>query len=112
MLGITRYLCRRHKEASQQLTSSERCFEQLCRAADPQTAQHWKHEIEHAEAMRLAQPKVMDIYGAKESDANANLGPSASAPSQEGLAIEVWLEFGLVIEEKQCVFNCNFAFLC
>ena len=51
MLGITRYLCRRHKEASQQLTSSERCFEQLCRAADPQTVQHWKHEIEHAEAM-------------------------------------------------------------
>jgi hypothetical protein len=118
MLGMIRYLCRRHKEASETLASSERYFEQLSHAAEPENVHHWKCEIEHAEATRLARPNVMDIYGAKVINANADPGTSASASSGQSAsatlgqsAVEVWLEFGLVIEEKQFVLTFDIASL-
>ena len=108
MLGMVRNLCWHHKEASETLASSEQYFEKLSHAADPKIAQHWKCVIEHAEAMRLTCPEVMDIYGAKLVNDNAGTVTLASALlGQLALAIsgqsarEVWLEFELVIEEKK-----------
>lgn len=103
LLGITKSLCRRHKEASESLVYSEQYFEQLSQAADPQAVQHWTHQIEAAEAARLATPKVMDIYGAKVRNSATSPEESASASNRAQSAIEIWLEFALMIEEKQYV---------
>lgn len=103
MLGITRYLCQRHKEASQTLTQSQQYFEELCRSADQQTVQQWKDQIEHAELIRLTRPSAMNIYGPSLDGADVPAEQSASASSQGRSAIEVWLEFALVIEENQYV---------
>jgi len=103
LLGITKSLCRRHKEASESLVYSEQYFEQLSQAADPQSVQHWTHQIEAAEAARLATPKVMDIYGAKVRNSATSPEESASASNRAQSAIEIWLEFTLMIEEKQYV---------
>ena len=103
LLGITKSLCRRHKEASESLVYSEQYFEQLSQAADPQAVQHWTHQIEAAEAARLATPKVMDIYGAKVRNSATSPEESASVSNRAQSAIEIWLEFALMIEEKQYV---------
>lgn len=103
MLGITKSLCRRHKEASETLQHSEQYFEQLSQTADRQAVQHWTQQIEHAEDVRLTTPRVMDIYGAKVKNADLSGEESASASSQAQSAVEIWLEFALMIEEKQCV---------
>ena len=62
MLGMVRNLCRWHKEAAETLASSERYFQQLSCAANPAIVHYWQCDIEHAEAMRLTQLKVMDTY--------------------------------------------------
>ena len=73
MLGMVRNLCRWHKEAAETLASSECYFQQLSHAADPAIVHHWQCDIEHAEAMRLTQPEVMDIYNsAQVVNFNAN----------------------------------------
>ena len=63
MLEMVRNLCRQHKKASETLASSKCYFEQLSHAANPAIVHCWECDIEHAEAMRLTWPQVMDIYG-------------------------------------------------
>lgn len=102
MLGMTRSLCHRHGEASETLRDAEQYFDELSKAAGRQDVQNWTRQIEQAEKMRLANPKVMDLYGARGADENAE-SATASAPSRARSASEIWLEFALMIEEKQYV---------
>jgi len=102
MLGMTKSLCRRHKEASETLLHAEQYFDELSQAADRQAVQNWTRQIERAERMRLAKPNVMDLYGARAADENADSAMS-SAPSRARSPSEIWLEFALMIEEKQYV---------
>jgi hypothetical protein len=102
MLGMTKSLCRRHKEASETLLHAEQYFNELSQAADMQAVQHWTQQIERAERTRLANPSVMDIYGARGADENADTA-IPSAPSRNRSASDIWLEFALMIEEKQYV---------
>ena len=54
--------------------------------------------------MRLSNPKVMDLYGARGANENAESAMvSVSVPSWAQSASEIWLEFALMIEEKQYV---------
>ena len=127
MLGMVRNICRQHKEAAETLASSECYFQQLSCAADLAIVHHWQCDIEHAEAIRLTLPKVMDIYSAQVVNFNADsstlvtasLGPLGLATSGHlayvpsgQLAIKVWLEIELVIEEKQFVCTVITASLC
>ena len=102
MLRMTRSLCHHHEEASEILHDAEQYFDELSKAAGPQDVQNWTRQIEQAEMMRLANPKVMDLYGARGADENAE-STMASAPSRVRSASEIWLEFALMIEEKQYV---------
>ena len=102
MLGMTKSLCRRHEEASETLRDAEQYFDELSEAADLQDVQNWTRQIERAERMRLSNPKVMDLYGARVANENAD-SATAPAPSQTRSASEIWLEFALMIEEKQYV---------
>jgi len=112
MLGITKYLCRRHKEASATLQSSEQYLEELSQTAGPDAVRKWKRQIVAAEASRLTKPKVMDIYRARVMGVSAEAGTSvpSSAPSNRtGSDVEVWLEFALMCEEKQYVPHCYYS---
>ncbi|KAF8965105.1 hypothetical protein BDZ97DRAFT_1659385, partial [Flammula alnicola] len=99
MLRITKVLCRRHIEASENLANLQQYFTELSEAAGPQAVERWKTDIEDAEARRLTDPKAMDIYAARVADGTDD--QSASAANRPRSAIEIWLEFALMIEEKQ-----------
>ncbi|KAF8961009.1 hypothetical protein BDZ97DRAFT_1665083 [Flammula alnicola] len=99
MLRITKVLCRRHIEASENLANLQQYFTELSEAAGPQAVECWKTDIEDAEARRLTDPKAMDIYAAQVADGTDD--QSASAANRPRSAIEIWLEFALMIEEKQ-----------
>ncbi|KAF8952217.1 hypothetical protein BDZ97DRAFT_2066652 [Flammula alnicola] len=99
MLRITKVLCRRHIEASENLANLQQYFTELSEAAGPQAVERWKTDIEDAEARRLTDPKAMDIYAAQVADRTDD--QSASAVNRPRSAIEIWLEFALMIEEKQ-----------
>jgi hypothetical protein len=108
MLGITKWLCRRHLEASESLSQAEKYFDQLAQTADPRVVHHWSIGIESAEARRLKEPKAMDIYGAEvagTASASSIARESASSSGRSNSAIHEWLEFALMIEEKQYVPN-------
>ena len=99
-----KFLCRRHKEAAENLESAEHYLDELTQVADPLAIQAWTQEIEHAEANRLVDPAVMDIYGARatpsmtvpeESPAPSDHHPLRKSPKQ------LWLEMALIIEERQ-----------
>jgi len=101
LLGMTNFLSRRHKEAAENLEEADKYLDQLTRAADPLAIQAWTQEIEHAEATRLVDPAVMDIYGARAMPGTA-APVDAPAPSTEGKsATQLWLELALVVEERQ-----------
>ena len=104
LLGMMKFLCRRHKEAAENLESAEHYLDELTQVADPLAIQAWTQEIEHAEANRLVDPAVMDIYGARatpsmtvpeESPAPSDHHPLRKSPKQ------LWLEMALIIEERQ-----------
>jgi len=101
LLGMTKFLSRRHKDAAENLEEAEKYLDQLTRAADPLAIQAWTQEIEDAEATRLVDPAVMDIYGARAMP--GTVAPAeALAPSAEGKsAMQLWLELALVVEERQ-----------
>ena len=99
-----KFLCCRHKEAAENLESAEHYLDELTQVADPLAIQAWTQEIEHAEANRLVDPAVMDIYGAhatpgtmapEESPAPSDQHPPQKSPKQ------LWLEMALIIEERQ-----------
>ena len=78
-------------------------FRTVFQAANPQAVQHWTHQIKAVEAARLTTPKVMDIYGAKVRNSATSPEESASVSNRAQSAIEIWLDFALMIEEKQYV---------
>jgi hypothetical protein len=104
LLGMMKFLCRRHKEAAENLEDAERYLDELTRVADPLAIQAWTEDIEHAEANRLVDPAVMDIYAARTLPGSA-APDNLPAPTDQLLvrksAKQSWLEMALMIEERQ-----------
>lgn len=103
LLGMAKFLIRRHKENQENLEASEKYFDQLTQAADTPAVQHWLEEIQTAEATRLENPAVMDIYGSRGGAGNSSIAePSAPGDdSAPATASELWLQMALMIEERQ-----------
>lgn len=98
-LGIVRYLCRRHLQSITMVDESERNWAGLTATAGTQEVAQWTAAITAAEANRLDNVKVMDLY-------RANIGKPTAVTASHGTgrpqsAIERWLEFAMVVEEKQ-----------
>ena len=68
LLGMAKYLCQHHKEASNTLLQTEQYFNELSQAARMEAVKCWMHEIEQAEKICLKHPDVMDIYGSWNAD--------------------------------------------
>ena len=104
LLGMMKFLCRRHKEAAENLESAKHYLDELTQVTDPLAIQAWTQEIEHAEANRLVDPAVMDIYGARAAPSMTVPEDSPAPSDQEPLQKspkQLWLEMALIIEERQ-----------
>ncbi|PPQ80263.1 hypothetical protein CVT25_003702 [Psilocybe cyanescens] len=104
-LGIWKYLSKQFVEADLHRERFHSCFLKVSAAAGPDTVDMWTRQIENAEAERLDNPKVMDVYAAKRL-AEIGDGRDISAETQSVLVrprsvVESWLEFALLVEEKQ-----------
>jgi hypothetical protein len=105
LLSITKSLCRRHREASDTVRNAEQHVHELSLAAGMQAVSQWTSTIERAERTRLANLAVMDVYGSQgPEDSAEDTTLSHPAPMRPRLAGEIWLDFALLIEEKQSVF--------
>ena len=101
---MMKFLSRCHKEAAENLESAEHYLDELTQVADPLAIQAWTQEIEHAEANRLVDSAVMDIYGARAAPSmmapDDSPAPSDQQPPQKSPK-QLWLEMALIIEERQ-----------
>ena len=105
MVGMTKFLCRQHKNATLNLEESAQYLVELTNDADDLAIQQWTQEIESAEQTRLLNPADMDIYGARvgHTTGEPTDPSSASAAAAPKSATELWLELALLIDEKQWV---------
>lgn len=111
LLGMTQSLETRYMDATTIVEQADSYYLELSRSVDLETLQLWHDEIKGAEAMRLGDVKVMDIYGARLPDrltvdptaTSAPAGSSASAPASATnlTPIEQWIEYALLVEEMQ-----------
>ena len=101
---MTKFLCCHHKEATENLEEAEKYLDQLTRVTDLLAIQAWIQEIEHAEATRLVDPAVMDIYGTCTMPGTAapadSMAPTPVHSPRKSLT-KVWLEMALMVEERQ-----------
>ncbi len=98
-LGIVRYLCRRHLQAVTMVADKNQKWAELTATAGRASVSEWDKAITAAEAQRLDNVKVMDLY-------RANIGqpgavPETRTPARPQSAKDRWLEFAMVVEEKQ-----------
>ena len=98
-LGIVRYLCHRYLQAVTMVADKEQKWAELTATAGARAVNEWNTAITAAEMQRLDNVKIMDLY-------RANIGPAAAitesrVPARPQLAKERWLEFAMVVEEKQ-----------
>ena len=99
-----KFLCRHHKEAAKNLESAKHYLDELTQVANPLAIQAWTQEIEHAEANRLVDPAIMDIYGARAAPGMTAPDNSPAPSDQQPLRKspkQLWLEMALIIEERQ-----------
>ncbi|KAM6490262.1 hypothetical protein JOM56_014239, partial [Amanita muscaria] len=105
LLGMSIALCSRHRHASTMMTQTTKYYSELAATAGPVAINAWESEIQGAEAMRLADAMVMDIYAARSGDlhsAGKDLasGTGSGTGTAGSLTIQQWLEFALLVEEK------------
>jgi hypothetical protein len=105
MVGMTKFLCRQHKNATLNLDEAGEYLAELTNDADDLALQQWTQEIESAEQTRLVNAADMDIYGARVGHTTREPTDSSSADADAApkSATELWLELALLIEEKQWV---------
>ena len=110
MIGMTKFLCRQHKNATLNLEEADKYLAELTNDADDLAIQQWTKEIESAERTRLVNAADMDIYGARVGHTirEPTDPSSATGDAVPKSATETWLELALLIEEKQWViiFHC------
>ena len=103
MIGMTKFLCRQHKNATLNLEEADEYLAELTNNANDLAIQQWTKEIESAEWTRLVNAADMDIYGAR---VGHMIREPMALSSETGDAVpksatETWLELALLIEEKQ-----------
>ncbi|KAH9478281.1 hypothetical protein JR316_0008734 [Psilocybe cubensis] len=100
-LGITKYLCRRHLESVKARETYRISFSNLTKAADPDALKLWTKQIEDAEARRLEDATVMDIYAAKRPGRTSSTNQESDCSTESLTPIQSWIQFALLIEERQ-----------
>ncbi|KAG1843425.1 hypothetical protein C8R48DRAFT_559693, partial [Suillus tomentosus] len=109
MIRISKFLCRKFKEAVQGVQDSRHAFDRLSETAEDDTLVKWEAEATAAEDDRLHNPSSMDIYEVQLTKAPTRkqqelhlLNRQAQWPAGEihrGAA--TWLACGMTLEEAQ-----------
>ena len=98
-INIIHYLCKRQVEAMKTLLEAREYMDGLQETAGHEHVVQWWEEVLEAERTRLEDRKVMDIYKARVirgQNEDIDLPEEATLSAQEQ-----WMEFALVVEEKQ-----------
>ncbi|KAF8964535.1 hypothetical protein BDZ97DRAFT_1918967 [Flammula alnicola] len=98
-LAMTATLCSRSLDAKAMVAQTDKYYAELSATVDSQTMNTWENEVLGVEAMRLANVKAMDVYAARVPDRQQQILALAPAPSAS--PVQQWIEFSLMIEEKQ-----------
>ncbi|KAF9054761.1 hypothetical protein BJ165DRAFT_1566299, partial [Panaeolus papilionaceus] len=89
------------REAIKSMSEHSEIFDEInSRAKDLGYSQKWLADINHAEATRHENPKVMDIYGADPTIVNSNPVPR-EPPSSPNSPIHLYLDLAFRTEERQ-----------
>ncbi|KAG1887203.1 hypothetical protein F4604DRAFT_1917014 [Suillus subluteus] len=109
MIWMSKFLCRKFKEAVQGVRDSQHAFDRLSETADDDTLVKWEAEAAAAQDDRLENPSAMDIYEVKMTKALTRkqqelhlLTRHVRWPAGEihrGAA--TWLASGITLEEAQ-----------
>ncbi|KAG1718273.1 uncharacterized protein EDB91DRAFT_1090173 [Suillus paluster] len=109
MIRMSKFLCRKFKEAVQGVQDSRYAFDRLTETADDDTLAKWEAEAAAAQDDRLHNPGAMDIYEVQLTKAPTRkqqelhlLNRQAQWPAGEihrGAA--TWLASGITLEEAQ-----------
>jgi Kyakuja-Dileera-Zisupton transposase len=98
MLGMVKTLCKNHQKAIDMSQHAQEYYDNLTNQAGPIAVAKWKIDIEAAEASRLQNRPVMDIYAAK---LELPLVGESAPLDQAGATLERWMAFALLVEDKQ-----------
>ncbi|KAG1783199.1 hypothetical protein EV702DRAFT_948208, partial [Suillus placidus] len=94
MIRISKFLCRKFKEAVQGVQDSQYAFDRLSETADDDTLVKWEAEAAAAQDDRLDNPSAMDIY-------EVQLTKGLWQYSNHSLGAAMWLASGITLEEAQ-----------
>ncbi len=100
-LGIVNYLCKRRKEAMQTLLEAREYLDSLQEDAGHDNIVKWRAEIMAAENARADDLHVMDIYKARVPGGREE--EEAIHINRPMTNLEHWMDFALIVEEKQYV---------
>lgn len=100
-LGMRKGLCKRYTTAGEMVVEAQRYYIDLSASAGADAVAHWESAISTVEAERTTDLKKMDIYAAKTLPQGTDR--HAIADAQHRSPIEKWMDFALMVEEKQCV---------
>jgi hypothetical protein len=106
-LGMMASLCSKYHKALETSAKISQHHLELTATFGQHAAQKWEDAINTAEAQRINDITVMDIYGTEAAMTNADVPASAigvepvSAPSSALPAEEVWIDFAIFVEEMQ-----------
>ena len=91
-------LCSRHAHASIMAKEALVHFMGQSSSIPDEYRKHWEQEICQAESCRLQDRAAMDVLGVRQV-----MPPTDATNSQETMnePVELWVELGLTIEEKQ-----------
>jgi hypothetical protein len=98
MLSIVSTICKNHQKAIDMSENAREYYDKLTHQAGPLAVAKWSREIEQAEACRGNNLPAMDIYAAK---IERPIVRDAAPLDQPATALEKWMGFALVIEDKQ-----------
>jgi hypothetical protein len=100
MLGIVKTLCRNHQNSIDMLESACEYYDKLTIQAGPISVEKWDYDIKEAEKCRHDNLPAMDIYRAKLDQGEIQ----EPAPlDQATTALQRWMSFALIFEDKQYV---------
>lgn len=99
MINLRMALCRRHHQAAEMVAETTVYHDRLSADAGTFATARWTDEILNAEASRLNDIRAMDVYASRTLTGLAKVEKDAASGGQS--ALEVWLEFALLVEEKQ-----------
>ena len=119
MLGMAVTLCSKYREALETSTKLSKHHVELTATFGNQAVGQWEDEVIAAEAVRLADVKVMDVYATRApamasgsgSGSGTGLGTGLGTGSGSGSAldsastvvqsVEEWIDFAICVEEMQ-----------